>query len=315
MQNEIIYRLILLAVRLMAHIPYRLGQFKGKVLGLLAYMIPMSRKEVALENIRKSFQTISESKAKNLLRRVYMHFGSMLFETPHIMKFTAENLFRYVTFEGVEDFDRAIARGKGVFILTAHFGNWELMAAAVTILWGGTAVVARPADFLPLDRVISHLRSRHGAKIIPKQRAMRQIMEAIKINQIVGILLDQNVDWYEGVFVPFLGRWACTNKGLALIALRTETPVIPAFPVKQKDGRYRIILEKEIKLQRTGDKTADVDANTELFTRVIEKYVKKYPDHWFWWHKRWKTKNSCPLPLQRSRGYGPVSRRTDEVRG
>lgn len=299
MKEEIIYRLIRLAIRMMAYLPYSFAQLKGSSLGLLAYAVPMSRKSVALENIQNSFQGISESEARRLLRRVYMHFGTMLFETPHMIRLTRQNLDRYVFFEGSDNLDRAIGKGKGVFVLTAHFGNWELMAAAVTIQWGKTAVVARPADFPPLDRMIHHLRSVHGAKIIPKQRAMRQIMEALREKQIVGILLDQNVDWYEGVFVPFLGRWACANKGLALIASRTGTPVVPAFPVRRKDGRYRIILEKELELRQTGDKTGDVEANTEMFTRMIEKYVKKHPDHWFWFHKRWKTKNYCPLPERR----------------
>jgi Kdo2-lipid IVA lauroyltransferase/acyltransferase len=300
MIDGIIYRLVYSSIQMMAHIPYPLGRFKGAGLGLLAYLIPMNRKKVALENIKQSFRGISGYEARRLLRRVYMHYGRMLFETPHIIRLTRQNLDHYVIFEGIENLDRALGKDKGVFILTAHFGNWELMAAAVTLLWPKTAVVARPADFLPLDRAIGRLRSWHGAKIIPKQRAMRQIMQSVKEKQIIGILLDQNVDWYEGVFVPFLGRWACTNKGLALIALRTGTPVVPAFPIRQKDGRYRITLEKEIALRDTGDKKGDIEENTEVFTRIIEKYVREYPDHWFWFHKRWKTKNYCPLPAQRA---------------
>jgi len=300
MKGEIIYRLIRLSIRMTACLPYSFAQFKGKALGHLAYFIPMSRKRVALENIENSFRSMSETEAKRLLRRVYLHFGSMLFETPHIYRLNPQNLHRYVTFEGAENLDRALARGKGVFVLTAHFGNWEIMAAAVTIRWGKAALVARPADFQPLDRAIRDIRSLHGARIIPKQRAMRQIMESLREKQLIGILLDQNVDWYEGVFVPFLGRWACANKGLALITARTGTPVVPAFSVRQKDGRYRIILEKELALRQTGDKSADIEANTEIFTRTIEKYVKQFPDHWFWFHKRWKTKNFCPLTVKRA---------------
>jgi KDO2-lipid IV(A) lauroyltransferase len=298
MIDGITYRLIHFTIRMMSYFPYPVAQFKGKGLGIVAYLFPMSRKKVALENIKQSFGGITEREAKRLLRKVYMHFGRMFFEIPHITRLTPENLDHYVTFEGRENLERAIGKGNGVFVLTAHFGNWELMAAAMAILWNRSAVVVRPADFGPLDRVTNELRAWHGTDIIPKQRAMRQILNAVRENKLVGILLDQNVDWYEGAFVPFLGRWACTNKGLALIALRTGTPVIPAFPIRQKDGRYLIILEREIGLQNTGHKTADVEANTEIFTRIIEKYVKEYPDHWFWFHKRWKTKNYCPLPTQ-----------------
>jgi Kdo2-lipid IVA lauroyltransferase/acyltransferase len=295
MMGNIIYRLIRFAVRTMAYIPYPLGQFKGRVLGFLAYLIPLSRKNVALENIRQSFPAMSGPETKRLLRNVYIHFGRMLFEIPHILRLTPEGLHEYVTFEGLENLEAAAAKGKGVFVLTAHFGNWELMAAAVTIGWRSTAVIARPADFEPLDRILNELRSRFGTEIIPSRRSMRRILNALKENKLIGVLLDQNVDWYEGVFARFLGRWACTNKGLALMAQKIGSPVVPAFSVRDKTGGYRVIFEKEADLIRTGDKTADLETNTQILTTMIEKYVRTYPDHWFWFHKRWKTRNYCPL--------------------
>jgi KDO2-lipid IV(A) lauroyltransferase len=125
---------------------------------------------------------------------------------------------------------------------------------------------------------------------------MKKLLAAKKENKVIGILLDQNVDWYEGVFVPFLGKSACTNKGLALVALRTGSPVIPAFSVRQPDGRYRVMFEDEVSLLKTGDKIKDIEENTALFTQIIGKYVSQYPDQWFWFHKRWKTRPFCPLP-------------------
>jgi KDO2-lipid IV(A) lauroyltransferase len=293
MIDEIIYRLMRLTILMMSYIPYPLAQFHGKGLGMLAYLIPISRKKVALENIKQSFTGITERQAKRLLRRVYMHFGRMFLEIPYIFRMTRDNLERYFVAEGEENILDALGRKKGVFFLTAHFGNWEFLCAAGSLYFGNLAVLARPADFAPLDRIIYELRSRFGTEVIPKQRAMRRLLGALKENKLVGILLDQNVDWYEGVYVPFLGRWACTNKGLALLALKTGTPVVPIFLVRQEDGRYRVIFEKEVELRRTGDKTKDVEDNTEIFTSVIEKYVRRYPDHWFWFHKRWKTKNYC----------------------
>jgi KDO2-lipid IV(A) lauroyltransferase len=292
-----LYRLIRTMVLLMSYIPWPLAQFKGKGLGTVAYLIPMSRKAVALENIRLSFPRMTERDAKRLLRKVYRHFGQMLFEISHVFRMRPHNVDKYVLFEGQEHLINAMSKKKGVFILTGHFGNWELMCAAVAIRFSNTAVVARPADFAPMDRVINELRSRFGTEIIPKQKGMRRILSLVREKKIVGILLDQNVDWYEGAFVPFLGRWACANKGLALLALRTGTPVVPVFAVRQRNGRYRIIFERELELVRTGDKTTDVEENTALFTAIIESYVRRYPDHWFWFHKRWKTKNYCELPV------------------
>ena len=122
---------------------------------------------------------------------------------------------------------------------------------------------------------------------------MRKILDALKAKKIVGILLDQNTAWSEGVFVNFFGRQACTNKGLAIIVLKLGTPVIPCFSVRQNDGHYKIVFEEEIPLVKSGDKTRDIEDSTFRFTNIIEKYVRKYPEQWFWFHRRWKTLPYC----------------------
>jgi len=281
----------------MSFIPFPVGQFLGKLLAMAFSMIPMRRTVVSLNNIRESFgDSIDVGEAKRINRKVLCHYGQMLFEIPHILRFNERNLGKYVYFLNKKNLLEALKKGRGVFLLTGHFGNWEMMCAAISLCFGNSTVIARPFDFHPLDQFINELRSKFGTVVVPKHRAMRKILEAIKQNRIIGILLDQNVDWYDGVFVDFFGRWACTNKGLALMAMKTGTPVIPTFSVKQKDGRYCIIFEDEVKLINTGDKTRDMEENTALFTGVIEKYIRRYPDHWFWFHKRWKTLPYCKLP-------------------
>jgi len=290
-------RLFYSIVFLLSRVPWPVSQFAGKMLGLAFSTLPVLRRDITLESILRSFEgQWNADECRKILRRVYIHFGQMIFEVPHILRLNHENLSRYVVFENEENLREALAKGKGAFILTAHFGNWELMSAAVPLYFGRrAAVVVRPIDFAPMDQLVSRLRSRFGTEVIPKQRSMRRIFLALRQQKLIGILLDQNVDWYEGVFTPFLGRWACTNKGLAQMAARTGSPVVPAFPVRQEDGRHRIIFEKEVPLV-LGDRTAEVEENTILFTQVIESFVRRYPDHWFWFHRRWKTRNYCELP-------------------
>ncbi len=236
---------------------------------------------------------------RRLNRRVVLHFAQMLFEAPHIFRLNLNNLHRYVYFENEEILSEALARGKGCFILTGHFGNWELMSAATGLRFQTRGiVVARPADFAPVEELLLRLRTRFGTEVIPKKKAMKKLLMGARKNKAMGILLDQNVDWYEGVFVPFLGQPACTNKGLALIAMKTGTPVIPAFSARQPDGRYRVVFEKEVDLIRSGSKLSDVEENTAAFNRIINKYIYWYPEQWFWFHKRWKTRPSCPYPRQ-----------------
>ena len=293
------YYFFRIVVFLMSCIPVPIGQFLGKILGITLGMIPIERNKISLDNIRHSFgDYMGKSDITKLYRQVLVHFGQMLFEVPHILRLKQRNLYKYVSLEGENNLLQAIKKGKGVFILTGHFVNWELIAAAVALRFGQLAVVARPSNNRSLNRLIYELRSRFRTEVIPKQNGMRKIFTSLKKNKLIAILLDQNVDWYNGVFVNFLGRQACVNKGLALMALRTGSPVIPVFPVKQKDGRYKIIIGEEVTLIRTGDKTMDVEENTALFTKIIEKQVKEHPDHWFWFHRRWKTLPYCPIPSE-----------------
>ena len=297
MLDHLTYRLLRLFIRMMSCIPLPVAQFVGTMLGHLAFWVPMRRKAVALDNLIQSFSPEMTSKeAKRLLRKVYLHFGQMFLEVPHAVSLNPRNVHRYVTFESEEHLLDVLKKGKGVFALTAHLGNWEIESTAVAMRFGNLAVVARPMDFEPLEKLVIDLRSRYGTEIIPKQRSMRRLMTSLRANKIIGILLDQNVDWYEGAFVNFFGRPACTNKGLALVALKTGAPVVPIFSAKEKDGRYRIMIGEEVDLIRTGDKLRDVEENTALFTSIIERHIREHPEQYFWFHERWKTKNYCPLP-------------------
>ena len=291
------YRALYGVVWLISLIPFRAGQALGRALGNMLALVLKRRIKASLNNLRYVFgDSMSGAELIELNGRIVAHFAQMLFEFPHILRLNRTNLDRYVVFDNEDALNQAIKKGRGGFILTGHFGNWELMSAAMALRFdveGG--VVVRPADFEPADRLLTSLRSRFGTEVIAKKRAMKKLLMAKKENRVVGILLDQNVDWYEGVFVPFLGKAACTNKGLALVALKTGSPVIPAFSVRQPDGRYRIFFEDEVPLLKTGDKIKDIEENTALFTRIIGKYVSRYPDHWFWFHKRWKTRPCCAL--------------------
>lgn len=279
-------------------IPLRGSQFLGRVLGHFFGSILKGRIHASLNNLRMVFgNDLSETALQVLNKRVVVHFAEMVLEVPHILRLNRRNIYRYAAFENEQVLHDAIQQGKGVLILTAHFGNWELMSAAIALHFQVSgAVVVRPVDFAPADRLLAVLRSRFGTEIIPKRRAMKRLLSEMRHNGMVGILLDQNVAWYEGVFVPFLGQPACTNKGLALVAARTGSPVIPAFSVRQSDGRYRIIFDPAVQIQQTGDKTSDTEVNTARFTQAIERYVAAYPDHWFWFHRRWKTRPYCELP-------------------
>jgi Kdo2-lipid IVA lauroyltransferase/acyltransferase len=291
------YWIIRILFQIMSYIPVGLGRLIGKALGIILCMMPVPRLKVCPDNIRKSIgRYMTESEVCRLNRRVFRHFGQMLFELPHIFRINRQNLNKYVLFEGEENMTRALEKGKGVFLLSAHLGNWEIMTAAVSMRFGGLSAIASPQHSPSVERMICELRTRFGMEVIPKQNGLKKMISEIKQNRIVGILLDLNAKWNQGVFVDFLGRQSCTNKGLALITLKMDTPVIPVFSVRREDGLFHIVFCEEVKLIRTGNRTADIEETTALFTRIIETHIKQYPEQWLWFHRRWKTLPYCPLP-------------------
>lgn len=276
--------------------------------GRIIFSLDLWHRRITLRNLALAFPEKSEADLKKIGKDVFRNLGRVAAEFSFIPKLNKENVYKYVSLEGEENFREAYEKGRGVIFLTAHFGNWEWMAATFPLLVGLPCyVVMRPLDNKFLDQLVETLRTWTGNKTIPKKKAMGRMLRLLKNGEIIGVLLDQNVDWNEGVFVNFFGELACTNLGLASLALRTGTPVLPAFNIREKNGRYRVIIEPEISLIRSGDKNLDILQNTQIFTQIIEKYVRAYPDHWLWLHRRWKTR-----PWRAKNLEGRILREIDE---
>src|ERR1035441_10122511 len=227
----------------------------------------------------------------HILRGVFTSLGRQLAELCQFPRYTPDNIDEVVVYDGLENYERAYARKKGVLFLTAHFGGWELSAFAHSLHGHWLHVVMRPMDNPYLDRLLQRHRTMYGNKTVAKDDFVRGLLAAMKAGETVGILMDTNMTPPQGIFVNFFGIPACTASGLARIALRTDAAVVPGFtiwdPALQK---YRLRFDAAVNLIRTGDNDADVAANTQLFTKIIEDYVRKYPDQWLWVHRRWKTR-------------------------
>ncbi len=256
----------------------------------LFYHLSPKNRLIALHNLLRSFPEKNTDEIIKIAKDVYRHFAIVaaeFFDMPYINK---ENIHKWVEIEGLENFQAAIARGKGVLSIVAHFGNWELMTIAVPICLQPMYIVYRPLDNPVIDNMVEYVRTMNGNVLIPKGGSGKRVMELLKENQAIGILSDQNVAAYEGVFVDFFGRPACTGVGLAVMAMRSGAPVVPAFMARQKSGRYKFIMKPAIEAVCTDDYEADLQVNTQRFTKIVEEIVREYPDQWFWFHQRWKTK-------------------------
>jgi KDO2-lipid IV(A) lauroyltransferase len=219
----------------------------------------------------------------------------MLFEIAWFWRLSRDDFDKYFRIDGLSHYTNALKKNKGVLILTAHVGNFELMTVFSGMTGCPIHIIYRPLDFRPLDEFFVNLRTQFGGEVIPKNRSMRRILTGLSKGEAFAFLMDQNVDWYDGVFVEFFGRRACTNKGLALLALKTEAPVVPLFLVREGSG-FRVEVGPEAPLVKTGDKRKDLEANTQQYNSIIEGIVRRYPDQWFWVHQRWKTRPYKPWP-------------------
>ncbi|MFQ5464893.1 MAG: lysophospholipid acyltransferase family protein [Thermodesulfobacteriota bacterium] len=272
------------------HIPLPLALALGRAMGALAWRLDAKHRRIALDNLDLAYgDSITRTEKEAIARGLFKGLGMLAFEFTRLPWLTREKLAGYVEMEGMERLTEALGRKKGVILVTAHLGNWELMAAWYGLMGYPVDVVVRRLDVPAVEDFVKWARTRCGNRIIFKAGSMRKLIRAVRRNQVVGILLDQNVADYEGVFVDYFGTPACTNKGPALLAAHTGAAVLPTFIVR-RDGRHTIVIGEEIEMVNTGDKTSDVVENTARCTGVIERMVRRHPDHWFWVHRRWKTR-------------------------
>lgn len=283
-----------------AVMPLRFTWRLAEGFGRLWFRLDARHRLIALNNLRFAWgDELTEKERRNLAQQNFIHLAKVVLEMPYIRRLTFEDLDDLVAFVGLEHLEAALKKGRGVLVMASHFGNWELMALAFSLLYQPINIVIRPLDSPFLDSLIDGIRTRGGNKTIAKKGSISKVLRLLAAGEVVGLLIDQNPAWYEGVFVPFFNEIACTNKALSSLALKTGAPVIPAYNVREPNGSYRIIFEPEVVLDRSGDTRVDIEENTAKFNRIIEGYVRRHPEQWFWVHQRWKTRPQQPWPRER----------------
>ena len=278
-------------IKLLGILPRPMARAVGISLAWFFYLLHFRLRRVGMRNLAMVFPEKSKAEHARILRGEFASLGRQLAELCQFPRYTRENVDEVVVYDGFENYEQARARGKGVLFLTAHFGAWELSAFMHSLHRHWMHIVMRPMDNVYLNRMILEYRTMHGNKAVDKDDFVRGLLSAMKAGEVVGILMDTNMTPPQGVFVDFFGIPSCTASGLARIALRTDAAVIPGFTIWDKAlGKYRLRFDPAVELVRTGDLEADIVANTQKFTKVIEGYVRKYPEQWLWVHRRWKTR-------------------------
>jgi Kdo2-lipid IVA lauroyltransferase/acyltransferase len=291
MRQRLEYALAWPIIKILSVMPRPLSRALGIAFAWTVYALHFRLRHVGMRNLELAYPEKSGRERARILRGVFTSLGRQLAELCQFPRYTPENVGAVVVYDGFENFERAYERGKGVLFLTAHLGAWELSAFTHSIHGHPLHIVMRPMDNVYLDGLIRRYRTMHGNTTVDKDDFVRGLLSAMKAGQTVGILMDTNMTPPQGVFVDFFGIPACTASGLARIALRTDAAVVPGFTVWDPAlKKYRLQFEPAVTLVRTGDDEADAVQNTALFTKIIEDYVRKYPDQWLWVHRRWKTR-------------------------
>ena len=223
--------------------------------------------------------------AEAVVDGVFVSIARSLVVFSRLTKLNTANVSSVIRYDGLEHFQEAKRRGKGVLFATAHMGNWELSAYAHGLMTEPMSIVVRPLDNPVIDQFVEARRALGGNRVIAKKDAARQIMRALKKNEAVGILIDQNVGLDEGAFIDFFGTPACAGTAFARLAARTGAAVIPGFALwNAAESRY------VLKFYPLVEMTGEVVEDTRRVHAVIEQVIREYPEQWLWLHRRWKTR-------------------------
>ena len=273
-----------------SRLPRRITLVIGGWLGTLAFWLARQHRELTCDHLRCSLTLSDERRVRTIAKQCFQHLGKTVVEFMQFPRLDSAQIQRYVTFEGVEHVEQALAQGKGAIILTGHFGNWELLAASISATVAPLTPIVRELRSPRLNALVSRYRQKAGYATIDRDTGIRQALQCLRRNELLGIVADVDTT-VSGVFVDFFGRRAYTPYSPVAIALKTGATILPTFIIRQPDGSHRAIIEPPLALKRTDTKEKDLVINTQKFTKIIESYIRQYPAQWIWMHRRWKTEN------------------------
>jgi len=298
MTEWLAYAFVWVVLKFVGLLPGSLARAVGAVVARNLLVIAPRLRKTAEFNLQLAFPGWSDAQRQATIRGMTRSLGWMAAEFARMPRYKRQNIQEVIVLDGNENFLEGQRRGKGVLFLTAHIGAWELSSYAHALYGYPLHYMARPLDNAPLDALVNRYRGLSGNAPIFKNESARAMLKILKDAGTIGILADQNTMPQEGVFVDFFGTRACTTAGMARVALHTGAAVVPGYAVWDAAlKKYRLRFEPPLELVRTGDTERDIAENTQLFAKVTEDIVRKYPEQWVWIHARWKTRPQGEPPL------------------
>jgi len=275
-------------------LPRRSALFFSIGIAKLAYHLLGGLRKVGYRNLEIAMPELSQAERERLVKGSFVSLGRILGEVSQFYKATPTKLEHLIEFHIdhlLEMYAKVRHEGRGAIVVTGHIGNWELFVFAFAAIFEPMSYLARPIDNPLIEEMTVRIRSRFGNRPINKTNSMMVASKILREGGILGILADVNAHPKEGVFVPLFGVPACTSTGAALLAIRTNSVIIPLCAVWDSEKKKYVAMHGEIiEPTITGDRKRDISETTARFTAEIEKFVRAYPDQWLWIHKRWKTR-------------------------
>ena len=261
----------------------------GALLGEAYRLTGRRRREILAFNLRLAFPELDEGGRHRLASAVSRHFGRVTLDALRVLRLSPEELLRQVDVAGRDNLRAGLARGRGIFLLSAHIGSWEVAALVAGLLIPeGFAVVNRPLDNPLLETELERLRGVFGNRALGKENITRGMVRQLRAGGAVGILIDQRTLEEEGVQVPFFGRPAWTHPALARLALRTGAPIVPIWGLWNGPGRYTVRFDPPVFPDELPESEREEVALTARLTGLIEGVIRERPEQWLWYHDRWR---------------------------
>lgn len=283
------YKILKIISYIVCRMPYSLVLAMGKAFGRLYYRVAARQRQRAIAQMQESLH-ISAELADRITVDLFKHLGQTFLEVMYMPALTPEKIKRYISVENMHYLQDALAEGHGVVLLTAHIGNWEWLGAKLAMegLPVTTVIKRQPND--QHTQILNEYREMVGIEVFARGTTeLVGAAKALKKGKILAFLADQDAG-PNGLFISFLGKMAATPLGPAVFAKRFNSPVVPVFMVRNPAGGHKVIVNKPLYYENTGNETADLYSVTEQMTKVIEDTIKEYPTEWLWFQKRWNTR-------------------------
>jgi Kdo2-lipid IVA lauroyltransferase/acyltransferase len=291
MRKRLEFLVVWIVVKLLGLPPRGVARAIGALVGRVALLFTPRLRRAGHLNLQLAFPQKTEAEREQILRKLYRNLGWLLAEFCQMPRYTQEMTKSFIRYEGLEHYLAARERGKGVLVLTGHLGAWELSSFYHSLMGYPMSIVIRRLDNALVDDLVNHIRCLHGNQVLHKDDFARGLLASMRRGETVGILMDTNMTPPQGAFVDFFGHLACTGSGMARVAIKTGAQVLPGFLLwEESTQQYVLRFGAPLTLPISDDVEADTLAHTALFTKVIEDYIRKYPDQWLWVHRRWKTR-------------------------